>query len=124
MLDLGVCDVTGGLNVYPRNGCSVKVSKLNGAAEMLVDGGVLVVAANDALPSNCVLRLFNGGKVRLECSGTLRLNKMFVNGSRVPFGVYDAENSDWIDAGSGSVTTGSPLRIIFRCHPEPPLLSS
>lgn len=114
VLDLGVCDVPGGLNVYPRNGCSVKVSKLNGAAEMLVDGGVLVVAANDALPSNCVLRLFNGGKVRLECSGTLRLNKMFVNGSRVPFGVYDAENSDWIDGGNGSVTTGSPLRIIFR----------
>ena len=56
----------------------------------------------------------NGGKVRLENGGMLRIKKVLVEGESVPFGVYAAGDADWIDGGGGTVMPVSALRIILR----------
>ena len=114
VLDIGECDAPGLLKIHPRNGCVVKASKLKGVAEVVVDGGTFAVSSDSALPADAVLKLYNGGKVRLENGGTLRVKKVLVEGAAVAFGVYASGDVDWIDGGSGSVTPGSAFRVILR----------
>lgn len=114
VLDLGECEMPGAVNIYPRNGCMVKSSKLKGTKEVTVDGGTLIVASGDMLSSDCVIKLYNGGKLRLDNGSALRVKKLIVDGVRIPTGVYADENCEWIDGGNGEISTGCAMRLIFR----------
>jgi hypothetical protein len=92
----------------------VKSSKLKGTKEVTVDGGTLIVASGDMLSSDCVIKLYNGGKLRLDNGSALRVKKLVVDGVRIPTGVYADENCEWIDGGNGEISTGCAMRLIFR----------
>jgi autotransporter-associated beta strand protein len=104
---------TGGMVALTKIGTGTigfPTAQNNYSGPTTINNGVLEFTATGAPSANSDHQINSPGMLKLSYSGTKNVNSLFINGSQLPAGTYDATSHPAFITGSGTIT-------VVQVHP-------